>query len=62
MAPKIFRNRRIFGNFNVSSENLCTFTAGNDKGFESYRKIFELGLPYSTGTTMPLSSPSVNNQ
>ena len=29
---QLYRNRRIFGNFNVSSENVWTFTVG--KGFE----------------------------
>ena len=43
MAALIFRNHRIFGNFNVSSENFPTFAVGKDKGFEFYRKIFELG-------------------
>ena len=42
---KFFQNRRIFGNSNASSENFWTFAAGKDKGFEFYRKIFELGPP-----------------
>ena len=37
-----FRNRRIFGNFNASSEHFRTFAVGKDKAFEFYRKIFEL--------------------
>ena len=28
-----------------------TFAVGTDKGFEFYRKIFELSPPYSTGAT-----------
>ena len=43
MAPLFVQNRWIFGNSNVSSENFRTFGVGKDKGFEFYRKIFELG-------------------
>ena len=43
--PQPFRNRRIFGNFVVSSDNVRTFAVCKDKGFEFYRKIFELGPP-----------------
>ena len=37
---QFFQRHRIFTNFNVLSENSRTFTVGNGKGFESYRKIF----------------------
>ena len=48
MAPQYFQNRRISGNFNASSENFRTLAAGENKGFEFYRKIIELGpLLYS---------------
>ena len=40
-----FLNHRIFANINVSSENFHTLAVGKDKGFELYRKIFELGPP-----------------
>ena len=50
-----FRNRRIFGNFNVSSENFLNFAVGKDEGFEFCRKIFELGPPFSTGATTLLA-------
>ena len=40
-----FRNRWIFGNFTDSSENFRTSAVGKDKGFEFYRKIFELAPP-----------------
>ena len=33
MAPQFFRHRRIFGNSNVSSENVWIFAVGKDKGF-----------------------------
>ena len=36
------RSHRIFGNLNVSSENCRTLAGGKNKGFELYRKIFEL--------------------
>ena len=52
-ALQFFRNRRIFRNFNASSENFRTFAATKDKGFEFYRKIIELG---STGPTTPLNT------
>ena len=44
-GPQFFRNRRIFGNFNASSENVRTFAVGKGRGFEFYRKIIELGPP-----------------
>ena len=37
---KFFLNRRMFGNFNVSSENFWTFAVGKDKGFEFIAKSF----------------------
>ena len=40
-----FRNRRIFGNFNASSENFLTSAVGKDKSLKYYRKIIELGPP-----------------
>ena len=39
-----FRNRLVYGHFNVSLENFRTFAPGKDKGFEFYRKTFELAL------------------
>ena len=54
IAPPIFRNRRIFRNFNASLKNLWTFAFSKDKGFEFYRKIFELDPPYSRGAKTPL--------
>ena len=45
MAPQYFPNRRISGNLNASSENFRTLAAGENKGFEFYRKIIELGPP-----------------
>ena len=42
MATEFFRSRRVFGNFNGSSENFRTSAVGKDKGFELYRKIVEL--------------------
>ena len=33
-GPQFFRNRKIFGKFNASSENYETFALGKDKGFE----------------------------
>ena len=54
MAPQFFRNRWIFGNFTALLENFQTFAVGKDKRFKFYRKIFELGPPYSTCvTTLP---------
>ena len=45
-GPSIFfRNRYIFGNFNASSKHFRTFAVGKGKGFEFYRKIFELSPP-----------------
>ena len=41
--PQVFRNCRMFGNFNASSENFRMFAVSKDKGFEFYRKIIELG-------------------
>ena len=54
-GPPIFR---IFGNLHVSWENFRTSAVGKDRGFEMYRKISELGSPYSTGAAMPLSDLS----
>jgi len=51
---QFFRNRRIFGHFNVSLENFRTFAAGKDEDFEFHRKIFELGSAYYMGATTPL--------
>ena len=42
---QFFRNPRIFGTLNVSSENFCSFAVGKDKVSEFYKKIFELGPP-----------------
>ena len=50
--PQFFQRRWIFGNFNISSENVQTFAAGKDKGFEFYQKVFNLPLP--KGATTPL--------
>ena len=54
MAPQFFLNRRIFENFDISSDNFLTFDVGKCKGFEFYRKMIELGPPFSTGATTPL--------
>ena len=40
--PKFLRNRRIFGNFNVSLETFWSFAVGKDRGFECYRKYLNL--------------------
>ena len=40
-----FKNHRTFGNYKVSSGKLQIFGVGKDKGFEFYRKVFELGSP-----------------
>ena len=45
---------RIFGNFNVSSQNVRTFAVCNDKVFEFYWEISKPGPSYSTGATTPL--------
>ena len=50
---QFFRNRRIFEGVNASSENFRTFGVSKNKSFEFYRKIIELGQPYSTGVTTP---------
>ena len=55
MAPSTFRNHRILGNVNASSENFRIFTVRKVEGFEIHRKIFELGPPYSTSAMAPLS-------
>ena len=39
---QFFRNRWIFGNHNVSSENFRTFAVGKDKGPKFYWKVFEV--------------------
>ena len=46
MAGLFIRNRRIFGNFNASSENFRTFAVGEGKGFELCGK--SLNLAHST--------------
>ena len=51
-SPSNFRNRRIFGSCSVSSENFWTLAVGKDKGFEFYRKIFELARPTLQATTI----------
>ena len=57
MAPPIFSNWRILGNFNVLLENFRTSAVAKDKGFEFYRKIFELGpLLYSCHDAPSLQS------
>ena len=53
-CPQLLRNRRIFGNFDASSENSRTFAVGKDKGFGCYRKIIKLAPPYYTRAMMPL--------
>ena len=56
MALPCFRNRRAFGNFNVSSENFRTFAVGKEKGFEKNpSENLEFGLHYSTGAATPLT-------
>ena len=52
--PQLFRNRRIFENFNASSEHFLTFAVGIENSVKFYRKIIELGPTYSTGATTPL--------
>ena len=34
MTPPTFRDRRIFGKFNVSSENFITFAVDKNKKFQ----------------------------
>ena len=41
--PQSFRNRQIFVDFNVSSENFRTFAVRKGKSFKIYRKIFRVG-------------------
>ena len=54
MAPSIFRNRRIFRNFNVLSENMWTvLLLLSIKVLNFIGKSLNLA-PYSTGATMPL--------
>ena len=42
---KFIRSHRIFRNCKVSSETFWNLAVGKDKGFEFYRKVFELGPP-----------------